>query len=84
MEIIDLPIYVGTCRVCGYGMLEVTIGLENRKCKIMCDECLAEWETPEKALNRIGGIRKSYEKAVARSATLEEAKEAGWEQYILK
>lgn len=74
--------YIGLCRVCGYGMLEIISNIESEKCSVICDECLAEWDTPENALKNIGGFRKSYEKAEARTATMEEIEEAGWKKYI--
>ena len=47
----------------------------------MCEECLAEWNNPEDALKNVNGFRKSYTEAEARTATIEEIKEAGWEKW---
>lgn len=49
----------------------------------MCDECLAEWKNPEDALKNANGFRKSYIEVEAKTATIEEIKEMGWEKYIL-
>lgn len=77
-----LPINIGVCKVCQYGMLEIIFNFQKQKCSIMCDECLAEWETPDNALQNVKGFRKSYEKFEARTATLEEVQQAGWENFI--
>ena len=50
----------------------------------MCEECLAEWNNPEYALKNVNGFRKAYTEVEARTATIEEIKEAGWEKYILE
>ena len=49
----------------------------------MCDECCAEWNTPEDALNNVNGFRKTYKEAEARNATREEIEEAGWAGYVV-
>jgi len=75
--------YIGICKVCNYGMLEILYNFKIGKCSIMCDECLAEWNSPEEALDNINGFRKSYPKAEARRATLEEVANAKWEKYVI-
>ena len=76
--------YIGVCKVCDAGMLEIRYNFKKNFCKITCDECLAEWNNPEDALNNVNGFRKSYTEAEARVATIEEIREAGWEKYIMK
>lgn len=49
----------------------------------MCDECLAEWNNPEDALNKVNGFRKSYTEVEARAATIDEIREAGWKNLFL-
>lgn len=79
----NLPLHIGQCPICcDYGMLEIVFNFESKKCSIICEECLLEFDNPENALQKINGIRKSYENAVARIATIEEVIEAGWEKYI--
>jgi len=78
-------IYIGNCPICReYGRLEVIIHVKTSDCSVMCEECLAEWNTPEDALKNVNGFRKSYQKAEARTATLEEVESAGWGKYIIK
>jgi hypothetical protein len=76
--------HIGKCPICGdYGMLEIIYNFKKKNCSIMCDECLAEWKNPEDALKNANGFRKSYIEVEAKTATIEEIKEMGWEKYIL-
>ena len=85
-ENLSLPIYfIGNCPVCcDYGMLEILFNFKKKKCSITCEECLAQWNNPEDALKGVNGFRKSYPEAEARTATIEEIREAGWEKYIVE
>jgi len=74
--------YIGGCPVC-CGMLEIIIGVNDQKCSIMCDECSAEWDSPENALNRIGGSRSSSNGVKVRTATFDEIKKANWGKYVI-
>ena len=80
----DTMPYIGVCKVCNYGMLEIHYNFIKEVYSIMCDECLAEWTNPEDALKKVNGFRKTYTKAEVRVATIEEIKEVGWEKYVLK
>ena len=80
----DAMPYIGVCKACNYGMLEVQYNLKSKVCSIMCDECLAEWNTPNDALKKVNGFRKSYTEVESRTATMEEIKEIGWEIFILR
>ena len=82
--------FIGDCPVCGsYGQLEILYDMREKKCSIECEECLLEFKNPKEALKKINGYRKNYSEEVkafggpiARSATLEEIRKAGWEKYI--
>ena len=75
---------IGECPICrGRGRLEILYDFKNNMCCIMCDECCAEWNTPEDALNNVNGFRKTYKEAEARNATREEIEEAGWAGYVV-
>ena len=76
--------YVGTCKVCKYGMLEIHYNFKSNSYLVMCDECLAEWENPENALSNKNGCRKTYTEAEARIAGVEEIIEIGWGKYIIR
>jgi len=77
--------YIGECPVCnGCGMLEVVIDVDSLDCSIMCDECLAEWKTPDEALKNINGFRSDFTVKKVRIATIEEIRNAKWEKYIIK
>ena len=78
-------IYIGNCPICHeYGMLEVVINDNTHTCSIMCDECFAEWKTPEDAANNVNGFREFNSTTRVRPATAEEIIEQGWEIYIEK
>jgi len=74
--------YVGDCPIC-CGMLEIVISINGKNFSIMCDECSAEWENPEDALNNRGGSRASANEIEVRTATLDEIKIANWDIYIV-
>ena len=74
--------YIGDCLIC-CGMLEVVISINGKNCSIMCDECSAEWENPENALNNWRGSRTSANEIEVRTATLDEIKIANWDAYII-
>ena len=85
-ETLSLPIYfIGNCPICrDYGMLEILFNFKEKKCSIMCEECWAEWNSPEDVFKSVKGFRKSYPEAEARTATIEEIRAAGWEKYIVE
>ncbi len=79
----DNSIYIGRCPICrGYGMLEIVINDANKTYSVMCDECFAEWKTPEYALDNRGGFRDSTPNVRVRAATIDEIKTQGWERFI--
>ena len=79
----DNPINIGSCPICReYGKLEVVINVNTHACSIMCDECFAEWKTPEDAVNNVNGFREFNSSTRVRTATAEEVIEQGWEVYI--
>ena len=62
----DIIPYIGICKVCNYGMLEINFDIMKNDCSIMCDECFAEWNNPEDALRNVNGFRESYKMTQAR------------------
>jgi hypothetical protein len=74
--------FIGSCHIC-CGMLEVVVNINDYKCSIMCDECSAEWENPENALNKFKGFRTLTSEVEVRTATLDEIQKAKWEKYII-
>ncbi|MDE6434655.1 MAG: hypothetical protein K2L07_10570, partial [Lachnospiraceae bacterium] len=76
--------YVGWCPICRkYGRLEINKDVTNNEYLIRCEECLAEWKTPQDALKNINGQRCSKEREI-RSATLNEIKSLGWDKFIVE
>ena len=76
--------YIGQCPICrGYGRLEIDKDFIDNEYLVMCEECLAEWKTPQDALNNINGRRCSCPEARVRSASLDEIREMGWEKFIV-
>ena len=79
----DNPIYIGNCPTCHeYGMLEVVVNIKTHFCSVMCDECCAEWKTPEDAVNNMNGFREFNSTTRVRTATMEEIIGQGWEIFI--
>lgn len=75
--------YIGQCPICcKYGKLEVDKDVTNNKFMVICEECLAEWNSPEDALKNVNGQRR-FIRGEVRGATLEEIEELGWEQYVV-
>lgn len=76
--------YVGDCPIClEYGRLEIDKDVTNDKYFVMCEECCAEWKTPQEAFQNINGRRVPYYGAVVRSATWDEIKEIGWDKFVI-
>ena len=75
--------YVGECPICkNYGRMEVLFNFSSNKCSIMCDECTLEFDDLYDFLKNQNGYRKTYEKAEARTATLDEIKNSEWFPYL--
>lgn len=51
---------IGHCKICKQGLLEVVKDKLTGEIFICCDECEAEWNNPEDALNCINGTRNKY------------------------
>ena len=73
---------IGNCPIC-CGLLEIVISINDHKCSIMCDECFAEWNTPENAFNKLGGFRTLTNEVRVKAASLDEIKRVNWEKYII-
>jgi hypothetical protein len=72
--------YIGECVICRQGRLEILKEKETGKLFIYCEECEAEWETPQDALINQNGSCFKY--GLAESAPLKDIKKAGWFSYI--
>lgn len=71
---------IGYCPVCRQGILEIVKELSTGKFYICCDECEAEWITPENAIAGKNGSRNKYGKSVF--ATDDEINQLGWKKYL--
>ena len=77
--------HAGECPICkSYGRMEIIYNFGSNKCSIICEECLLEFDTLVDYLEVKNGYRKSYEKARARLATLEEIETSEWYPYLVE
>jgi hypothetical protein len=77
--------YIGPCPLCrDYGRLEIDWDVSANRCIVVCEECLAEWASPQEAEQNRGGRRCEGGSGLPslRSATLREIKAAGWDKFI--
>jgi len=75
--------YIGDCPICKtYGRLEIDVDSATNEYFVMCEECLAEWETPQDAIRNIGGRRDNRHSQV-RSATFDEIQSLGWDKFVV-
>jgi len=72
---------IGSCKICKQGCLEIVKEQETDKLFIYCDECEAEWETPEEAIQNKNGSRFKHRKVI--EATHDEINTINWEEYLL-
>lgn len=77
--------YAGNCPICcKYGRLEIDKDIANNEYIVICEECLAEWKSPQDALgNRNGQRNFGTGKVRLRCATLDEIKALGWDKFIV-
>lgn len=73
--------FIGSCPICKQGMLEILKEKKTGKLFISCDECEAEWKSPQDALSNQGATRFCYD--LANSATSQEIEATGWSKYII-
>ena len=76
--------YIGQCPTCGkYGRLEIDKDIADNKYLIICEECLAEWDSPQDAIKNINGRRDSCHERRIRNASFDEIKDIGWDKFIV-
>ena len=71
---------VGNCPICRQGELEIVQEIHSGKLIICCDECDAEWISPDDALASLKGSRNKFGKT--QNATLQEIINLGWDKYL--
>lgn len=69
--------YIGDCKVCDQGRLEIVKAEATGKLLICCEECYVEWYEPSKALKGAWGTRGKSGALVA--ATWEEIQSQNWQ-----
>jgi len=74
--------YIGQCQFCKQGLLEIVKEENSGIYFIYCDECEAEWATPDHALNRHNGSRFKY--GAVTEVTFEEVSALGWNPFITR
>lgn len=72
---------IGSCPLCKQGYLEVVKEQDTCKLFILCDECEAEWENPQDALQFKNGFRFKYGKVI--EPTFDEISNLGWNKYLV-
>ena len=73
--------YIGSCPICKQGMLEIVKEVKTGIYFICCDECEAEWEDPEYAIENVCGTRDKYGQIT--EVTFDEVKTLKWEKYLI-
>ena len=73
--------YIGNCRICNQGMLEIVKEEDSNVLFVECDECEAEWKNPEDALNKKNGGRNQYSKSIG--TCYDEIKLIKWDKYLI-
>ncbi|MDL2259149.1 hypothetical protein LJC42_08415 [Eubacteriales bacterium OttesenSCG-928-K08] len=76
----DNKYYIGECRICNQGMLEIVKESNTGLIFVACDECEGEWNNPEDALKGINGSRSKY--GAVSDITQMEIKQMNWSKYI--
>ncbi len=74
-------LYIGQCSICRQGMLEIVKEKASGTIFVVCDECEAEWDNPDDALNKKRGTRGKYGSVTG--ATLDEVLNLHWDRYIV-
>lgn len=72
----------GTCHICGQGQLLAVKNPETQQLLVMCDDCGAQWRSPEEAQSYKNAIRIRDEVRCVEMATFEGVKAVGWIRYI--
>jgi len=72
---------IGVCEVCKQGCLEIVKEHGTDTLFIYCNECEAEWKTPEEAIQNKNGSRFKYGKVI--EPTYDEINAINWGKYIL-
>lgn len=72
---------VDSCPICLQGYVEIVKEQETGKLFVCCDECEAEWETPEDVKQKKQGTRCKFGKVT--EPTYDEICNMNWMEYIL-
>ncbi len=72
--------YVGLCKICKQGHLEIVKDIDSQVVYICCDECEAEWLNVENALENINGSRGKF--GLIEYPSDDEIESKGWKKYI--
>ena len=72
--------YIGVCKICHQGYLQIVKDIETNQLYVYCDDCEAEWSNPEDAILYHNGSREKY--GLISYPNYDEICNIGWEKYI--
>ncbi len=72
---------IGVCKICRQGFLEIVKDENSGIMYVCCDDCEAEWSTPEDAILGQNGTRGKYGKICY--PKYDEINKIGWFKYII-
>ncbi|MFC5701468.1 hypothetical protein ACFPVX_09230 [Cohnella faecalis] len=80
MQLWNFP--VDTCKFCFQGWVVIAKEKSSGKLYVYCNECMVEWESPEKYLQKYSGSSEKY--GESEEPTKDEVSNIGWKRYINK
>ncbi len=73
---------IGSCNICGsVGQQVIMKDTATGDLLVQCDECLSQWETPEKARKYLGSLIESERQHLA-IASAADVKKARWDKWV--
>lgn len=71
---------VSCCPICNQGIVAIVKEEKSELLYLCCDECMAEWTTPEDVGVYGKGSRLKFGKSI--EPTIEDIRASGWDKYI--
>lgn len=73
---------IDTCKFCFQGWVVIAKEKRSGTLYVCCNECMTEWESPEKYFKNHSGYTSKY--GESEEPAKEELSQTGWDQYINK